>query len=312
MPPERLPPALVLLGPTASGKTAVLLELAARLPIEVISVDSAQVYREMNIGTAKPDAETLAACPHHLIDIVSPEESYSTARFREDALRLMREIAARGRIPLLAGGTMLYFKTLRDGLSALPAADPTLRAQIEAAALQRGWPALHAELARIDPQAARRLNPNDAQRIQRALEIVRLSGEPLAAAYAKKDEWPLPFRLVCAALVPAQRELLHERIAARFDAMLAAGLIEEVIALRQRYRLSAALPAMRCLGYRQVWEHLEGRTDRAALRDKGIAATRQLAKRQITWLRSLGGLTPFDSLAPDLPQRLEAFFQQDV
>lgn len=299
-PPERLPPALCLMGPTASGKTAVVFELADRLPVEIVSVDSAQVFIDMDIGTAKPDRATLAKYPHHLIDLISPEESYSAARFRADALRVMAEITARGKIPLLAGGTMLYFKALREGLSDLPQADAELRRAIDAEAQERGWPALHAELARLDPQAAARLKPTDAQRIQRALEVVRLTGAPLAASLARKSEAAAPYRLVQLALLPSDRAALHARIAQRFDAMLAAGLIEEVKALRAKYRLHAGLPSMRCVGYRQVWDYLEGGGDRAALREKGIAATRQLAKRQLTWLRSWPEVTAFDCLAADL------------
>ena len=293
------PPAIFVLGPTASGKTAVAMALAGRLPVEVISVDSAQVYMDMDIGTAKPDAAMLAACPHHLIDIITPEESYSAARFRADALRLMADITARGRVPLLAGGTMLYFKALREGLSDLPPADPQLRRDIEDEARRHGWPALHAQLARLDPQTAARLKPTDAQRIQRALEIVRLTGAPLSASLARRSPEPLPYRVIALALAPSQRSALHERIARRFDAMLAAGLADEVAMLRRKYRLDPGLPSMRCVGYRQAWEYLEGRSDRAALRETGIAATRQLAKRQLTWLRAMG-LPTLDCLRPDL------------
>ena len=299
-----LPPAIFLMGPTASGKTAVSLGLASRLPLEIISVDSAQVFRDMDIGTAKPDSATLESCPHHLIDLISPEESYSAARFRTDALRIMAEITARGKIPLLAGGTMLYFKALREGLSDLPQADAELRRTIDVEARQRGWPALHAELAALDPEAAARLKPTDAQRIQRALEVVRLTGAPLAESLARKPDAALPFRLVQLALLPSDRAVLHERIAQRFDAMLVAGLIEEVRGLRRKYRLDAGLPSMRCVGYRQVWEFLEGSCGRAELREKGIAATRQLAKRQLTWLRSWPGVETFDCLAADLVARV--------
>ncbi len=300
-PAERgLPPALCLMGPTASGKTAVVFELADRLPVEIVSVDSAQVFRDMDIGTAKPDRATLAKYPHHLIDLITPEESYSAARFRADALRVMGEIAACGRIPLLAGGTMLYFKALREGLSDLPPADAELRREIDAEAARRGWPALHADLAQLDPETAARLKPGDAQRIQRALEVVRLTGAPLAASLARKVESALPFRLVQFALLPSDRAVLHERIAQRFDAMLAAGLVDEIRGLRKKYRLHAGLPSMRCVGYRQAWDYLEGSCDRAGLREKGIAATRQLAKRQLTWLRSWPDVTAFDCLAGDL------------
>jgi tRNA dimethylallyltransferase len=288
------------MGPTASGKTAVSLELTLRFPLEIVSVDSAQVFRDMDIGTAKPDRATLAQFPHHLIDLVTPEESYSAARFRADALCVMSEITARGKVPLLAGGTMLYFKALREGLSDLPQADAELRRKIDAEAQERGWPALHAELARLDPAAAARLKPTDAQRIQRALEVVRLTGATLAESLARRTDAAPPYRLVQFALLPSDRAVLHRRIAQRFDAMLEAGLIDEVRALRRKYRLEAGLPSMRCVGYRQAWEHLEGGCDRAALREKGIAATRQLAKRQLTWLRGWPGVETFDCLAANL------------
>ena len=296
---NRLPPAICLMGPTASGKTAVSLGLTLRFPLEIVSVDSAQVFRDMDIGTAKPDRATLEKFPHHLIDLISPEESYSAARFRSDALRVMAEITARGRIPLLAGGTMLYFKALRDGLSDLPQADAVLRHAIDEEAQRRGWPALHAELARLDPAAAARLKPTDAQRIQRTLEVVRLTGAPLAESLARRSAAAPPYRLVQLALLPADRAVLHARIAQRFDAMLAAGLVDEVRALRRKYRLHAGLPSLRCVGYRQVWDCLEGDCDRAALREKGIAATRQLAKRQLTWLRAWEHVAPLDCLARD-------------
>ena len=305
-PPPPLPPALLLLGPTASGKTASALALAQALPIEIISVDSALVYRDMDIGTAKPSAAERASCPHHLIDILSPEDSYSAARFRADAIRLMGEIGARGNIPLLAGGTMLYFKALRDGLSDLPAADSELRRAIDEDAAARGWPAVHAELARLDPDAAARLEPGDAQRIQRALEIVRLTGRPLAESYAKKEDDTLPCRLLPIALVPSDRGVLHKRIEERFDAMLHAGFVDEVRQLRARYALDPAMPSMRCVGYRQAWEYLDGDIGYDELRFKGIAATRQLAKRQLTWQRQFRdtwpGFIELDCLRPDLPE----------
>lgn len=304
------PPALLLLGPTASGKTACALALAQRLPVEIISVDSALVYRDMDIGTAKPSAEEQASCPHHLIDIISPEESYSAARFRADTLRLMSEITARGHVPLLAGGTMLYFKALRDGLSDLPAADATLRRAIDDEAAARGWPAMHAELARLDPEAAARLEPGDAQRIQRALEIVRLTGRPLAESYERKEDSTLPCRLLPIALAPSAREVLHTRIEQRFDAMLHDGFIDEVRQLRRDYRLDPAMPSMRCVGYRQVWEYLDGDLGYDELRFKGIAATRQLAKRQLTWQRQFRETWPdlieLDCLRPDLTEAVRA------
>ncbi|MDR0702759.1 MAG: tRNA (adenosine(37)-N6)-dimethylallyltransferase MiaA [Azoarcus sp.] len=280
-----LPLALLLIGPTASGKTACALALARDLPVEIVSVDSALVYRGMDIGTAKPSAAERMRCPHHLIDILSPEESYSAAKFCDDARRLMGEISARGRIPLLTGGTMLYFKALREGLSALPSADAGLRAGIERRACTEGWPSVHAELARLDPEAAARLAPGDAQRIQRALEIVLIAGQPLAQAQAKHETPRATHRFIPLALAPSARGELHARIAARFDQMLAAGLVDELAALRRRYRLDPDMPSMRAVGYRQAWAYLDGTLDATGLREQGIAATRQLAKRQSTWLR---------------------------
>lgn len=300
--------AIFLMGPTASGKTACALSLAQHLPIEIISVDSALVFRDMNIGTAKPDAIERAQCPHHLIDIVSPEEAYSAARFCSDAQRLIAEINARGKLPLLAGGTMLYFKALMEGLSDLPQADAALRHEIESRAAREGWPALHAELAQLDAEAAGRLNPNDAQRIQRALEVVRLTGRPLAESYARKEEACAAIDYLPLALQPADRSILHHRIAQRFDAMLAAGFEEEVRQLRTRYRLTIEMTSMRCVGYRQMWEYLDASVDAVTMRDKGIAATRQLAKRQITWLRQFRDNWPayveFDSLQENHPDQV--------
>ena len=291
-----LPPAIFLLGPTASGKSALALQLAERFPLDIVSVDSAQVFRDMNIGTAKSDEETLARFPHRLIDLITPEERYSAARFRADALREMAGITARGRVPLLVGGTMLYFKALREGLADLPQADSALRGEIDAAAAAHGWPALHAELARLDPVTAARLKPTDAQRIQRALEVVRLGGKPLATWFAAQSAASLPYRVLALALLPQDRAVLHQRIAARFAGMLASGLVDEVVSLRRKYQLHADLPAMRCVGYRQVWEMLEGRLRPSELLDRGVFATRQLAKRQLTWLRSFGGIEPIDPL----------------
>lgn len=304
-------PAILLMGPTASGKSANAIYLAQRLPIEIVSVDSALVYRDMDIGTAKPDAHELSICPHHLIDIISPEEVFSAARFRESALRLITEINARGRLPLLVGGTMLYFKALREGLSDLPEADPALRAEIEEQARLRGWPALHAELAKFDADAAARLNPNDAQRIQRALEIVRMTGQALAVSYARReDRGDENIDYLTLTLAPSDRAVLHRRIAQRFDAMLAAGFEEEVRTLRKRYTLSPDMTSMRCVGYRQMWDYLDGACDAATMRDKGIAATRQLCKRQLTWQRQFRenweGLHELDCLAPDCTGQIEA------
>ncbi|MDR2926118.1 MAG: tRNA (adenosine(37)-N6)-dimethylallyltransferase MiaA [Azoarcus sp.] len=291
-PMPKRPPALFLPGPTASGKTACALALAREFPVEIISVDSALVYRGMDIGTAKPSAAELALCPHHLIDLIDPDKSYSAAKFCDDAHRLMADITARGRVPLFVGGTMLYYKALRDGLSDLPQADEALRADIDTRAKAQGWPALHAELARRDPAAAARLAPNDAQRIQRALEIVLASGKPLADAFAQRTKRPLPCRPVTVALVPSDRAALHGRIAARFKKMLADGLLDELAALREQYRLTPDMPAMRAVGYRQAWRHLDGEIDAAALLETGIAATRQLAKRQLTWLRQFRSQWP--------------------
>ena len=298
--PARLLPAILLMGPTASGKTAVALEIAAHFPVEIISVDSAQVYRGMHLGTAKPTADERAIAPHHLLDILDPTESYSAALFSADAPRLMQEIVARGRIPLLAGGTMLYFKALREGLSNLPQADAAIRAAIAAEAKDKGWPALHAELAQIDAPTAARLQPGDAQRIQRALEVFRVSGKPLSALQGARVPTQTPYRFVPVALVPVDRAMLHRRIERRFEAMLAAGLVEELAGLRRKYALTPELPSMRCVGYRQAWEHLEGAYDAATLRDRGVYATRQLAKRQLTWLRAMNEPKVFDCLAPDL------------
>jgi len=300
---KTLPPAIFLMGPTASGKSSLAYELAERFPLDILSVDSAQVFRDMNIGTAKPDRATLARFPHRLIDLITPEERYSAARFRADALREMAAITASGRVPLLVGGTMLYFKALREGLADLPQADAALRAEIDAIAAADGWPALHAELARLDPATAARLKPSDAQRIQRALEVVRLGGKPLDAWFAAQSAAPLPYRVLALTLLPHDRAVLHQRIAARYAQMLDAGLVEEVVGLRRKYRLHADLPAMRCVGYRQVWEMLEGRLAPLELLDRGVFATRQFAKRQLTWLRSFGGIEPIDPLESNFNER---------
>jgi tRNA dimethylallyltransferase len=280
--------AYALLGPTASGKSALALRLAERYPIEIVSVDSAQVYRGMDIGTAKPGAAERARVPHHLVDLVNPDERYSAGRFRADALRVIVEILERKKIPLLVGGTMLYYRTLVAGLDALPSADAQARMAINEEAERRGWPALHAELSRVDPEAARRIMPNDAQRIQRALEVYRITGQPISSLQQGGNA-ALPFSIAAYALLP-ERPDLHQRIEARFDAMLRNGLVEEVEKLKQTCPLSAELPSMRAVGYRQVWCFLEGEIGERALREQGIAATRQLAKRQITWLRRLPGL----------------------
>jgi tRNA dimethylallyltransferase len=292
-------PAVLLMGPTASGKSALALALAQRMRAEIVSVDSAQVYRGMDIGTAKPDASARARVRHHLIDIVDPTDAYSAARFRADAIRAIEEIRARGAIPLAVGGTMLYFKALVEGLSALPPADATVRAQLSARAAIAGWPSLHAELARIDPRTAARLEPTDAQRIQRALEVCTVAGRPLSELQGAREARDALGPSIAIALMPPDRPALHARIAQRFDAMLAAGLAAELAQLRARYPLSADLPSMRCVGYRQAWEFLEGRIDAVALRTRGIAATRQLAKRQYTWLRATKAAA-FDPARPDI------------
>lgn len=289
-----------IMGPTASGKTAAALAIAERIPAEIISVDSALVYREMDIGTAKPTAAELAQVPHHLIDILDPLESYSVMQFRQDAIRLAADIHARGKLPLLVGGTMLYFKGLKDGLDALPQADAALRAELDAEAAAIGSPAMHAKLAALDPVTAARLKPNDSQRIQRALEIIALTGQPMSALLAQAPKTELPFTLLPIALEPSDRSVLHTRIATRFDAMLKGGaLLDEVKALRARGDLHLGLPSMRCVGYRQSWEYLDGAYGLTELRERGIAATRQLAKRQLTWLRSMDDRHIIDCLAPD-------------
>ena len=299
------------MGPTASGKSALAATLAGHFPVEIISVDSAQIYRGMDIGTAKPSVAERRSVPHHLIDIVDPTGSYSAAQFRSDAVRLISEIAARGRIPLLVGGTMLYFKALREGLSELPESDAAVRARIDAEAAVWGWPAMHAELAKIDASTAMRLKPNDAQRIQRALEIYRVTGKPMSQLLGRTRS-ALPFRLLELALVPSDRGELHRRIEFRFDAMLEHGLVEELRALRERYALRPGLPSMRCVGYRQVWQHVEGEFGRDELRDRGIFATRQLAKRQLTWLRAMKTVRSFDCLAEDLDAEALDYVRRDI
>jgi tRNA dimethylallyltransferase len=299
------PLAAAIMGPTASGKTAAALEIARHIPSEIISVDSALVYRGMDVGTAKPTAEERAAVPHHLIDIIDPTEAYSVMQFRNDALRLTMEIAGRGKLPLLVGGTMLYFKALQDGLDALPQADTALRARLDEEIAHIGAPAMHARLAGIDAETAARLKPNDTQRIQRALEIFELTGRPMSQLLSGVRKTELPFALLPIALEPSDRGVLHARIAARFDAMLnkpRGGLIDEVNALRARGDLHLGLPSMRCVGYRQAWEFLDGACDRSALREKGIAATRQLAKRQLTWLRSMPERITVDCLDAESAQ----------
>jgi tRNA dimethylallyltransferase len=295
------------MGPTASGKTSVALELARRFAAEIVSVDSALVYRHMDIGTAKPDLDNRLKARHHLIDIIDPTENYSAAQFRDDALEVMNDIVERGRVPLLTGGTMLYFKALRDGLSDLPAANEDTRLVIDAMASNVGWPAIHRELERIDPATAQRLDPNDSQRIQRAMEIFYLTGKPMSELIATSKPAELPYRLIPLALVPGERSVLHERIADRFELMLELGLINEVRELRGHYDLKPDLPSMRCVGYRQVWQYLDGEYGLGTLREKAVAATRQLAKRQLTWLRATKDVKEFDCQAGDLQEQIEAW-----
>jgi tRNA dimethylallyltransferase len=306
------PPAILLMGPTASGKTALAAAIAQSLPVEVVSVDSGQIYRHMNIGTAKPDAELLARVPHHLIDLIEPHESSSAARFRDDALTAMREITERGNIPLLVGGTMLYFQALTDGLNDLPEADPTVRLIIDTMAEKSGWAGLHAELARVDAETAERLEPQDAQRIQRALEVYYITGKSMSELLRKPKYVYFPYSAIKIALVPGDRAVLHERIARRFEDMLELGLIGELRRLRNEYGLDLGMPSMRCVGYRQVWQYLEGALTLPELREKGIAATRQLAKRQLTWLRSMADTTEVDCLAEDLPALVLEYLRREI
>ena len=301
---SRQPPAILIMGPTASGKTAVAMALADRFPVELISVDSAQVFRDMDIGTAKPDRATLARYPHRLIDLISPEESYSAARFRADALAAMDEITAAGKVPVLVGGTMLYFRALLQGLADLPQADAALRAAIDADAASEGWPAQHAKLAVLDPVSAARLHPTDSQRLQRALEICRLSGRPMSELFAESEAQRPHYDFLSIGLLPSERSVLHERIARRFDEMLQSGLDDEVRSLRDKYALHPNLPSMRCVGYRQVWEAQDGVIPTNELRDRGIFATRQLAKRQITWLSNSFEAENYDCLDPRLAERI--------
>jgi tRNA dimethylallyltransferase len=298
-----LPPAIFLMGPTASGKTALAIELVRQLPCEIISVDSALVYRGMDIGTAKPDAAELALAPHRLIDICDPAEAYSAARFREDALAEMAEISASGCIPLLVGGTMLYFRALEYGLSRLPEADPDIRADLEREAGESGWEALHAQLMRVDPAAAARIHPNDPQRIQRALEVYRLTGQPLSRLQRQAERNELPYRLVKLARAPQSRAVLHRRIAERFNQMLEEGFEAEVRQLLQRDDLRPEMPSLRSVGYRQMIRYLRGEWDRETMIERGIIATRQLAKRQFTWLRSYPDVHWLDEEAGNILQQ---------
>lgn len=301
-----LPPAIFLMGPTASGKTDLALQLVRELPCEIISVDSALIYRGMDIGSAKPSPEILQAYPHHLVDILDPAESYSAAQFRSDALAAMADITARGRIPLLVGGTMLYYKALVEGLASMPAADPKIRAALEQKAAAEGWDALHAQLQAVDPVSAQRIHPNDPQRIMRALEVWQVSGQSMTELRARQQQKKqartapeLPYNVATFAIAPLQRSVLHERIALRFQQMLEQGFIAEVQVLQQRSDLHAELPALRAVGYRQAWAYLQGELTYKQMIERGIIATRQLAKRQFTWLRSWPSVEWLDSLASD-------------
>ncbi len=311
-----LPPAIFLMGPTASGKTDLAMQLTSVLPCELISVDSALVYRGMDIGTAKPSKAQLAEFPHALVDILDPAQSYSAADFRTDALAAMAQITARGNIPLLVGGTMLYFKALLDGLADMPAADAGVRTELEAQAAAHGWQALHDELAAVDPVSAARIHPNDPQRLIRALEVFRVSGLSMTAHREQQTAQStdaaasgtpqLPYTVASLAIAPADRKVLHERIASRFSTMLDQGFLDEVLTLRARGDLNAGMPSMRAVGYRQAWDHLDGKLTRAQMQERGIIATRQLAKRQFTWLRSFEEPHWLDSLARDnLPRALK-------
>jgi len=313
---SQLPPAIFLMGPTAAGKTDLAIELTKVLPCELISVDSALVYRGMDIGTAKPSKELLAEFPHRLIDILDPAQSYSAADFRRDALEAMAEITARGKIPLLVGGTMLYYKALVEGLAQMPAADPEVRAQIEEEAARLGWQALHDQLALIDPVSAARIHPNDPQRLSRALEVYRVSGQSMTELRLRQSAQSteaaasglqqLPYTVANLAIAPANRQVLHARIKQRFTNMLEQGFIDEVVALRTRSDLHSGLPSIRAVGYRQVWDYLDGKLTQAEMQERGIIATRQLAKRQFTWLRSWADLHWLDSLDCDnLPRALK-------
>ena len=305
------PHAITLMGPTASGKTDLAVWLCQRFPLEIVSVDSALVYRDMNIGTAKPDAATLALAPHHLIDLLPPTEAYSAGRFKHDALAVMAGIRARGNLPLLVGGTMLYFRSLRGGLDDLPPADPVMRAELEAQAAIEGWPAMHVRLGELDPETAQRLKPNDSQRIQRALELCLTTGGPMSALFSAQTP-VAPENWLEFALFPADRAWLHQRINLRFEQMLEQGLIDELRDLRTRYPLEPEMPSMRCVGYRQAWRFLDGEIDAATLYQQGSAASRQLAKRQLTWLRSWEGAIKLECAGPDLRDAVATRIEQQL
>ncbi|WP_334120500.1 tRNA (adenosine(37)-N6)-dimethylallyltransferase MiaA [Limnobacter sp.] len=304
-------PALAVLGPTASGKSALGLWMADQgFPIEIISLDSALVFRDMDIGTAKPTPQELAMVPHHLIDIITPSEAFSAAEFVEQCHILIDDIRARGKVPVILGGTMMYYKTLVSGMDDLPVANPAIRQAIEQQAAAEGWPAIHAQLAVVDPATAARLKPNDSQRLQRALEVFQITGKPLSAFHVRDQQADAVIPTL--AIEPSDRAVLHKRIEARFHAMLEQGLIEEVIELRHNHVLDETMPSMRCVGYRQVWEYLHGTCTHQDMTEKGIAATRQLAKRQITWLRSTANKEVVDPLSPDWLDRIKPWIQRQV
>jgi tRNA dimethylallyltransferase len=306
------PKVIAIMGPTASGKTAAALAIAQHIPAEIISVDSALVYREMDIGSAKPSAQELAAVPHHLINIIDPSQAYSVAQFLSDSKRLVDDITSRGKLPLLVGGTMMYFKALIDGIDDLPAGNPSIRAVLDAEAERIGTPALHARLAEIDPNTAARLKPNDSQRIQRALEIFAITGKPMSALIAQQPRAEIPFDMLSLSLEPSDRSVLHQRIAQRFDIMLAQGFLDEVHQLRARGDLHPDLPSIRCVGYRQAWDYLDGNITLEEMRELGIIATRQLAKRQLTWLRSIPERKVIDCLATNAQATILKYSQDHL
>jgi tRNA dimethylallyltransferase len=304
-------PALAVLGPTASGKSALGLWMAEQgFPIEIISLDSALVFRDMNIGTAKPTPQELAVVPHHLIDIITPSETFSAAEFVTECHTLIDDIRARGKVPVILGGTMMYYKTLVSGLDDLPPADADIRQRIEQQAMHEGWPAIHAQLAEVDAITAARLKPNDSQRIQRALEVFQITGKPLSSFHMRDQHAGASIPTL--AIEPSDRAVLHKRIETRFLDMLQQGLVEEVIELRHKYVLDETMPSMRCVGYRQVWEHLHGQSSREQMIERGIAATRQLAKRQITWLRSTSNKEVVDPLKTDWLKSIKPWIQRQI
>jgi len=309
---SKLPKAIFLMGPTAAGKTALAMDLYDKLPCELISVDSALIYKGMDVGTAKPTAAELEKYPHHLVDIIDPSESYSAAQFREDVLPLMQDIVARGKIPVLVGGTMMYFNALTKGMAQLPQADESIRAEITKMADQEGWPAVHQQLQEVDPESAQRLAPNDSQRIQRALEVFRISGKTLTKHWEEQEQQKLPFDVLNLAIMPKERKTLHQRIEQRFSLMLEQGFIEEVQALYDRGDLNLEMPSMRCVGYRQAWMYINGEIDHKTMIEKGVVATRRLAKRQITWLRSWQDLHWFDLESTDLTARVLKLLDSDT